>query len=111
MSAITSRYPFEFEDGSTCEMTLAFILLKKMASKHKDAYAKCQKVLTNGAKDEFDMLAVLYGAYVCANMDSENLMSENDFIEKCGCDRVAMMEAFQTMTNPKKRKVSGNLSD
>lgn len=110
-TALAKRYTFEFEDGDTCEMTLAFILLKKLASKNKPVYERCQKVLTNGPKDEFDMLAVVYAAYHCANMNNDDLLTEDEFIEKCGCDRFAVSEAFNAMTNPKKRKASAALSN
>ena len=110
-NALASKYKYEFYDGTTCEMTLAFILLKRLASKNKRAYEACQKVMTNGPKDEFDMLAVLYAGYLCANMDSENILTEDEFIEKCGCDRFAVSDAFNAMTNPKNRKASAVRSD
>lgn len=109
--ALATRYTFEFYDGSTCEMTLAFIRLKMLSSKNKALYERCQKVMANGGKDEFDTLTVLYSAYVCANMDGENLMSEDEFIEKCGCDRQALMDALQALTNPKKQKASADRSN
>lgn len=110
-SALATRYEFEFYDGTTCQMTLAFILLKKLASKNKALYDRYNKIMANGGKDEFDTLTVLYAAYVCANMESESLLTEDEFIEKCGCDRVAINEAMQAMTNPKKRKASADLSN
>ena len=110
-TSLATKYTFEFYDGSTCEMTLAFIQLKKLASKNKKAYEACQKVMTNGPKDEFDMLAVIYAGYLCANMNSDNILTEDEFIEKCGCDRFAITEAFNSMTNPKKRKASADLSN
>lgn len=110
-SALATRYTFEFYDGTTCEMTLAFILLKKLSSKNKALYDRCQKIMANGGKDELDTLTVLYAAYHCANMDSDNLMTEDEFIEKCGCDRVALMDAMQAMTQPKKQRASANRSN
>jgi hypothetical protein len=109
--ALAARHTFEFYDGTTCEMTLAFILLKKLASKNKKAYDACQKVMTNGPKDEFDMLDVLYAGYLCANMDADNILTEDEFIEMCGCDRFAVSDAFNAMTNPKKRKASADHSN
>ena len=105
-TSLATRYTFEFYDGTTCEMTLTFMALKKLAGKNKKAYEACQKVMTNGPKDELDMLDVLYAGYLCANMSNENLLTEDEFIEKCGCDRFAVADAFNTMTNPKKRKAS-----
>ena len=111
-SALSTIYKFEFQDGETCDMTLSFIRLKKLSSKNKSLYDRQQKIMGNGGKDEFDMLTVLYAAYVCANMDSdEPLMSEDDFIEKCGSDRPALVEAMQALTNPKKRRASGDHSN
>lgn len=103
---LATRYNFEFCDGSTCEMTLAFIQLKRLSSKNKALYESCQKVMTNGGKNEFDILTVLYTAYICANMESENLLTEDEFIEKCGSDREAISDAFIALTTPKKQKAS-----
>lgn len=110
-SALATRYTFEFYDGTTCEMTLSFIALKRLSSKNKALFDRCQKVMANGGKDEFDTLAVLYAAYCCANLDSDNLMTEDAFIEKCGCDRQALLDALQTMTSPKKQRASANRSN
>lgn len=109
--ALATKYEFEFYDETTCQMTLAFILLKKLSSKNKNLYERCQKIMANGGKDEFDTLTVLYTAYVCANMDSDNLLTEDEFIEKCGCDRQALMDALTALTNPKKLKASANPSN
>ncbi len=105
-SVLATKYEFEFYDGSTCQMTLAFINLKRLSSKNKSLYDRCQKIMANGGKDEFDTLTVLYTAYVCANMDNENLLTEDEFIEKCGCDRQALMDALTALTQPKKQKAS-----
>lgn len=110
-TALTTAHTFEFCDGTTCQMTLAFIRLKMLSGKNKNLYKRCQKVMTNGPEDELDILAVLYTAYVCANIDSDDLMTEDDFIMKCGTDRFALSEAYEEMTNPKKRKASADRSN
>lgn len=109
-TALTGTYTFEFYDGTTCEMSLAFIQLKRLSSKNKPLYTRCQKILAHGAEDELDTLTVLYAAYNCANLDEANLMSEDEFIEKCGCDRQAVMKALQELTTAKKRKASESRS-
>lgn len=105
-TALATRYTFTFVDDTTCELTLAFIMLKKLSSKNKKLYERCQKIMAHGGQDEFDTLTVLYTGYVCANMDAENLLTEDEFIEKCGCDRFALNEALMALTNPKKRTAS-----
>jgi len=107
--ALNTNYTFEFFDGTTCEMTLTFISLKRLSGKNKTLYARYQKVMTKGVEDEFDILTVLYTAYVCANMDGE-IMKEDEFIEKCGSDRIILREAMQALTNPKGRKASDSPS-
>ena len=104
--ALATRYTFEFFDGTTCEMTLSFIALKRLAGKNKKLYERTMKVMSDGSKDEFDTLALLYGAYMCANLDAETVLTEDEFIELCGCDRYAVNEAIQKMTNPKNRTAS-----
>lgn len=106
-TALANKYEFEFYDGTKCYMTLSFIALKKLSSKNRSLYERCQSVMARGGKDEFDTLSVLYAAYICANMDSgETLLTEDEFIEKCGCDREAIMSALTAMTTPKKAKAS-----
>lgn len=110
-TALATTYNFEFYDGTTCEMTLAFIKLKMLSSKNKSVYERSQKVLSNGAKDEFDILAVLYAAYLCANMNCENILTEDEFIEKCGSDRRALADAMEALTTPKKQTASASHSN
>lgn len=110
-NALSTKHEFEFADGTKAYMTLAFIKLKMLAGKNKNLYDRYMKIMAKGGESEFDTLTVLYAAYVCANLDEENLMTEDEFIEKCGTDRYALNEAMQVMTNPKKRKASDNLSN
>lgn len=109
--ALATRYNFEFYDGTTCDMTLTFISLIKLKNKNKSLYDRYNKIMSKGGEDEFDTLTVLYAAYVCANIESDDLMSEDEFIEKCGCDRWALNDALQSLTNPKKRKASDSPSN
>ncbi len=111
-TALTGKYTFEFCDGATCELSLAFIQLKRLSSKSPNLYKRYQAVMNKGNNaDELDMLTVLYAAYICANFDKENLLTEDEFIEKCGTDRFAIRDAMEAMTNPKKRKASASRSD
>lgn len=110
-NVLATGYNFEFFDGTSCTMTLSFIRLKRLSGKNRSLYERCQKVMANGAKDEFDTLAVLYAAYVCANMDDGELMSEDEFIEKCGWDRQAVMTALKALTGPKKPAASAGHSN
>lgn len=101
--ALATTYEFEFYDGTKTQMTLSFARLKMLSSKNKSLYERYMKIMsTEKGHTEFDMLAVLYAAYVCAHLD-EDVMTEDEFIEMCGTDRYAIRDAMNAMTNPKKR--------
>lgn len=96
---------FKFFDGTTVEMTLFFYALYQLKNKNKPLYDRYNKIMTNQAKgiyDELEMITLLYVAYICANFDSEApLMTEEEFIIKCGCDRGAVGKAVKDLTSPK----------
>lgn len=95
---------FEFCDGTKAKMTLTFYALYQLKAKNKSLYERYNRVMTNPkATDELDMITVVYTAYVCANMSEENLMTEEEFMMKCGSDRIAIRDAVQSLTQPKKQ--------
>lgn len=110
---LNTTYDFELADGSIVKLTLAFYALYQLKAKNKSLYERYNKIMANNAKggfEELDSIAVLYTAYVCANMSSEDLMSEEDFMMLCGTDRMAVNKAMEHLTNPKKAQASGNRS-
>lgn len=101
----------ELFDGSTVKCTLAMWRLKQLASKNKKLYETAMKVLGKGTDDVFESVRVVYAAYVCANMDSEEIMSEDEFIMACGSDYTGINNTVSALINPKKRKASADLSN
>lgn len=104
---LNTTYDFEFCDGSKAVLTLAFYALYQLRSKNKTLYDRYNKVMNKqqkGELDELDSITILYTAYHCANLNStEELLTEEDFIFKCGSDRVAINNAIQHLVNPKKQ--------
>lgn len=97
---------FEFCDGTKTKMTLTFYALYQLKSKNKHLYSRYNQAMNNSANggyDEIDMMTILYTAYICANANEENLLSEEEFIMNCGSDREAVGKAVQELTSPKKR--------
>lgn len=94
-------YTFEFEDGDSVQMTLAFYALYQLKAKNKSVYEEYNRVMTKGATEELDMISVLYAAYLCANL-SNDVMSKEDFLIKCGSDRYKIKEAMEALVKPKK---------
>lgn len=99
-----TKYEFTFEDGDKCEMTIAFYALYQLKAKNKSLYERYNKIMTKGAEEELDMITVLYAAYLCANIgDVPNCMSEEEFMIKCGSDRLAIKSAMEALVKPKKQ--------
>lgn len=102
---LNTTYEYEFEDGSKAKMTLAFFAIYQLKSKNNSLYNRYNQAMNNLSKnnaDELNTMTVLYTAYVCANMDEKNLMSEEEFLIKCGSDRIAVGKAARALTQPKK---------
>lgn len=101
-------YEFEFQDGSKANLTLAFYALYMLRSKNKNLYTRYNEIMGRMEKhfDELDSITLLYVAYVCANMENEEIMSEEEFLIKCGSDRKAVSEAARALTQPKKQTAS-----
>jgi len=103
---LNTKYTFEFYDGTSTELSLRFIDLYKLKAKNRgmyDKYHKCMSNQANNKVDELEMVTILYVAYFCAHMDDPEIMTEEEFIMKCGCDRVAVANAIKILTQPKKQ--------
>lgn len=101
----------ELFDGSTVKCTLAMYQLKRLASKNKELYNLTMKVMGKGTEDIFESVRVLYAAYLCANMDSDELMSEDDFMMACGSDYAGIGETIKRLMNPKNRQAFADRSN
>lgn len=114
---MNTKYIFEFEDGTSCEMTLAFYVLYLLKAKNKSLYERYNRTMSNMADkkheyDELESLTILYTAYRCANVNEpeEDLLTEEEFIMKCGSDRTAVGRAVKRLISPKKPQAFGNRS-
>lgn len=90
---------FKFDDGESVKMTLTFYAIYQLKNRNKKLYDEYNKVMTNGIKEELDMITILYTAYLCAN--TEETMSFEDFIIKCGSNRRKVRETVAVLQNPK----------
>lgn len=107
---LNTMLEYEFCDGTTANLTLAFYLLYQLKAKNRALYNKYNKIMTGDLTDEFDMITVLYAAYVCANLSEETLMTEEEFMMKCGSDHFGVANAFKSLTTPKNSEGSGTRS-
>lgn len=107
---LNTNYEYELADGRKVNLTLCFYKLYQLKTKNKKLYERYNKTYTHMQNkkefEELDLIFMLYVAYVCANMDDENLLTEEEFMVLCGGDRVGTSDAYSHLTNPKKIKAS-----
>ena len=72
-------------DGEKVKATLTYYYLLKLKARDKDTFSRYNKVVMKGAEDEFDNIAVLYAAYMCAQIadgTEEDAMGEEEFVSR-----------------------------
>ena len=94
----------ELEDGSKVQLTLNFSRLLQLKNKNKAMYEKYNKILCNGAKDAIeDTITVIYVAYLCANIEQEEVLSFNQFSEVIPQNFIEINNICQELITPKKK--------
>ncbi len=94
----------EFENGEEVKLSLAYYLLYQLKPKEKDLYDRYNKIMTKGPAEELDMVVVLYTGYRCANLDSQTVYSELEFMMLLGDDREKVAEAFKAVMGKSPKK-------
>lgn len=75
--------PLEMNDGSTVYLTCTFLRIYKIKSVKPDFYKRYNSIIMNGYDSVFDIITSLYGAYLCAHINTlDSCMSEEDFMAK-----------------------------
>jgi hypothetical protein len=92
----------ELNNGESIKLTLNFARLLKIKNDNKEKYEKYNNVILNGTKDIFDMIDVIYIAYLCANID-KNVKSYDEFIELVPPSTTLLAEKVNVLTNSKKK--------
>lgn len=101
MAKMNTTVEFVLEDGTVTELTLTYYALYQMKPKHEGLYKRYNRIMANGMNEELEMITVLYTAYVCAHLNSESIMTEEEFMIGCGSNRRAVADAVKKLTAPK----------
>lgn len=112
-TTLNTTYEFPLEDGSTVKLTLAFYYLYQLRSNNRGLYDRYNKIIQNTKENEFDildMVTICYVGYMCANLNAENVLSEEEFYMLCGSDMRNVSKAVSYLLNPKKQTASANHS-
>ena len=80
---LNTTIEYEMIDGTKVSLTLTFYALYQLKNKKKNIYFRYNEIMkkmSKGSYDELEMVAILYTAYLCANLEEENVLSEEEFI-------------------------------
>ena len=89
-------------DDREIKLTLNFARLLKVKNDYKDTYEKYNDIILNGTKDVFDMVDIIYTAYLCANI-GEEVLEYNRFIELIPESTTLIARKVQALTSSKKK--------
>lgn len=95
----------ELQNGEVCKLTLNFARLLQIKNGRKDLYARLMKVLQAEDFDVlFDSLTILYVGYLCANLDNDEVLSEEEFMNLVPFDLATLnIIAGELVSNTKKK--------
>lgn len=107
----SSRKQLELMNGETVELTLNFRRLLEVRNKRKTVYEKYNKVIMQGTKDSFDVLAVIYTAYLCGLDNVEDGMPEDEFMNEVPPYIMTLNALARDLVSAKKPEASGEHSE
>lgn len=94
----------ELSNGQKVRLTLNLKRLLVLKSNHLDLYREANKIITRGAEDIFDMVKVLYAAYLCAldsGVEEMNYDTFLDLVSNLGFGEIT--EKVGDLIQPKKK--------
>lgn len=103
---INTMKDFELGNGEHIKLTLNFKKLYQLKSSRKDIYDRYNRVQMSGTEDILDFALVLYTAYLCAQEDIGEAMTEEEFLDKLPPYQNVIVSAAIDLTIPKKTTAS-----
>ena len=94
---------FELNNGNTIKLTLYLKKLLTLKSSHTDIYNKANNVICRGAHDVFDMIDIIYAAYLCGLSEGENIIPYDNFLEVIPQNIDLIIKTVDNLISPKKK--------
>lgn len=89
-------------NGETLNHTLAFIRLNQVKAKHPEMFKRYCDIRNANEVTELDYCTLLYIAYLCANLDEEKVLSEEEYLNILPSNRKTIIGMAVEMTYPSK---------
>lgn len=98
------------EDENEVKLTLNLKKILSLKSFNREVYEKLNRIIINGTNDIFDLIYVIYSAYLCALEDEVKPMTYDDFFEVVPQNLNKLILLVDRLISPKKKTVSEDLS-
>lgn len=93
----------EMMNGKVLDHTLAFIRLNKVSKKYPEVFKKyCAVRNLEEEPTELDYATILYTAYLCANADKEEVLTEEEYLNILPTNRKLIITYAIALTYPSK---------
>lgn len=96
-------FEMEMNNGEKVKMTLNFASLYKLSNKNRKLYLDYNSKITKGISEELDNVLILYTAYCCANVENDNIMSYDEFLELLPISRQYIGDIMGELLGVKKK--------
>lgn len=107
----SSTETLELINGKTVNLTLNFKKLLNVKNKKKDLYKRYNKAIIEGMTDTFDVITILYTAYLCCLDDIDTAMTEETFMEMVPPYVGELNKIARNLVSPKKQEASEKHSE
>lgn len=97
---------FELKNGKKVNMTLQFYRLYQLknSKQRKSDYDRYNEINVKGAKEELDLVDMLYVAYLCANVENlDDCMDKREFLMNFPDNRKYVTDIYDSLAYPKKK--------
>lgn len=103
---INTELDFPLTNGEIVKLTLNFQLLLKLKCNYKEEYDKFNDYVVSGNRDNkdfFDVITIIYVAYLCANFDSKNKYPKEEFVKLIPLNMDLIMKTQNELLGIKKK--------
>lgn len=102
MESLNTTVKHTFCDGTTVDCTITMSRVLALSNKDKELHKHMSRLISIGSQDIFEMIRFVYGAYRCANLNEQDVLTEEEFMDKCGSDYNGISKTMKELLNPKK---------
>lgn len=100
---INTAHDLKLANGETVKVESSFGKLYILRAKNKAVYERYNKAVNASKADLFNVVDTLYGAYRCANLEDENYLTYEEFMNLLPADMEYCYTVYKELVSPGKK--------